>query len=139
MGKVIAIDYGEKRCGIAETDDLKIIASALTTVNTKELFPFLEKYFQKNNVEELVLGIAPNHNNQLQAIESHIQKFIAQFEKKFPNIIIKRIDERFTSKMAFQTMIDSGIGKKKRRDKSLIDKISATIILQTYLNQNSSL
>lgn len=137
MGKIMAIDYGEKRCGIAVTDDLKIIASGLTTVNTKEIFPFLTNYLESNSVEELVIGIAPNHRNELQAIESLIQKFMSKFQQKFQSIPIARVDERFTSKMAFQTMIDAGLNQKKRRDKSLVDKISATLILQSYLDQKS--
>ncbi len=138
MGKALAIDYGTKRCGIAVTDDLKLIASGLTTVDTKELNKWLHDYCSKNNVEVLVVGIAPNHKNQLQGIEIPIQKFITKFQKRYKDIKVVRVDERFTSKMAFQAMIDGGLGQKKRRDKALIDKVSATIILQSYLEQNTS-
>lgn len=139
MGKIMAIDYGEKRCGIAVTDDLKLIASGLTTTDTKEIFHFLAEYFDKHLVEELVIGIAPNHRNQLQAIEQEIQKFVKKFQKKYSSIPISRVDERFTSKMAFQSMIQAGLKQKKRRDKALVDKISATLILQSFLDQKSNL
>jgi len=133
MGKIIAIDYGTKRCGIAETDPLQIIASGLTTVATHELMVFLSNYLQKEKVDCMVIGLPLRLNNELSAVEEHIQKFIAQLKKKYPNLSIKRVDERFTSKLAMDSMIMGGLKKKKRQDKGLIDKVSATLILQTYL------
>jgi len=133
MAKVLALDYGKKRTGVAVTDDLQIIASGLKTVDTKMLFDFLEVYFTNENVETVVLGEPKQMNYQVSESEVHIQKFIKTFEKKYPKMLLVRVDERFTSKMAFQTMIDSGLNKKQRQNKALIDEISATIILQSYL------
>lgn len=132
-GRIMALDYGGKRTGIAVTDELKIIASGLTTVPTSELMNFLIEYFKKENVELLLLGEPTQKDGTPSEIESEIQRFLVQFSKVFPEMKIKRVDERYTSKMAFQTMIDSGLNKKKRRDKALVDEISATIILQEYL------
>jgi len=133
MAKVLALDYGQKRTGIAVTDDMQIIASGLKTVETKLLFEFLAVYFAKEDVETVVLGEPKQMNFEASESEVHIQKFIKLFEKKYPNMPLVRVDERFTSKMAFQTMIDSGLSKKKRQNKALVDEISATIILQSYL------
>ena len=133
MGKILAIDYGKKRTGIAVTDDLQIIASGLTTVKTKELISFLSNYTSKETVETFVIGQPKQMNNKDSESEALILPFITKLKNKFPNIPVVREDERFTSKMAFQTMIDSGMSKKKRQDKALIDEISATIILQSYL------
>ncbi len=133
MGRIIAIDYGTKRTGIAITDELQIIASGLTTVDTKTLIPFLKDYFQKENVEAMVIGEPKRMNNEASDVEADILRFRESVLKTFPDLKIIRQDERFTSKMAFQTMIDSGIGKKKRQNKALVDQISATIILQDYL------
>jgi putative Holliday junction resolvase len=135
MGKVLAIDYGKKRCGIAVTDDMQIIASGLTTVETPKLLAFLKDYTYKENVETFIVGEPKQMNNQPSESEALIKPFLVKLKNLFPNIPIKRIDERFTSKMAVQTMLDSGLKKKKRQNKALIDEISATIILQTYLNQ----
>jgi putative Holliday junction resolvase len=135
MGKVLAIDYGKKRCGIAVTDDMQIIASGLTTVETPKLLAFLKDYIHKEHVETLIVGEPKQMNNQPSESEALIKPFLLKLENLFPNIPIKRVDERFTSKMAVQTMLDSGLKKKKRQNKALIDEISATIILQTYLNQ----
>ena len=132
MGKVLAMDFGKKRTGIAVTDDMQIIASGLTTVNTKELIPFLKDYIKKENVELIVIGEPKQMNNQPSQSEALIAPFIEKLKKEI-DIPIKRVDERFTSKMAMQTMIDSGLPKKKRQNKALLDEISATIILQTYL------
>ena len=134
MSQLLAIDYGSKRTGIAVTDDLQMIASGLTTVNTKELFSFLKKYTSENKVEAFIIGEPKRLHGEASAIEGEIKKFIIQVEKEFPTIKIHRVDERFTSKMAFDTMLQSGISKKKRRDKELVDKISATLILQDFLN-----
>lgn len=135
MGRVIALDYGKVRTGIAVTDELQIIASGLTTVQTKDLILFLKDYFQKENVEKIVVGEPKQMNNQVSESEALIIPFLAKLSAAFPKIDIERQDERFTSKMAFQTMIDSGLKKKQRRDKALVDEISATIILQAYLNR----
>jgi putative Holliday junction resolvase len=133
MARIIAIDYGTKRTGIAVTDELQLIASGLTTVATKELIPFLKKYFAEEDVEMMVIGEPKRMSGEASDVEVDILRFRESVEKKFPTIRIVRQDERFTSKMAFQTMIDSGIGKKKRQNKALVDQISATIILQEYL------
>lgn len=134
MGKVLALDFGKKRTGIAVTDDLQIIASGLTTIATKELIPFLKNYIKSNDVTLFVIGEPKQMNNQPSESEVLIIKFIEKLKRNF-KIPIMRIDERFTSKMAMQTMIDSGLPKKKRQNKALLDEISATIILQTYLEQ----
>lgn len=133
MSRILAIDFGVKRTGIAVTDELQIIASGLTTVPTDELLPFLENYFNEEDVALVVVGEPKRMNNENSAVESSILEFIKKFESQFSNIPLQRIDERFTSKMAFQTMIDGGLKRKQRKDKGLIDKISATIILQSYL------
>ncbi|CAA0148981.1 Holliday junction resolvase RuvX [Tenacibaculum maritimum] len=133
MGRILAIDFGKKRTGIAITDDLQIIASGLTTVNTNELISFLKGYVKKETVELFLIGKPKQMDNSDSESEVLILPFIEQLSKEFPNVPIERVDERFTSKMAFQTMIDSGLSKKQRRNKALIDEISATIILQSYL------
>lgn len=133
LSRILAIDFGEKRTGIAVTDELQIIASGLTTVPTEELLSFLENYFNEEAVELVIVGEPKRMNNENSAVESSILEFIKKFETKFSNIPLQRVDERFTSKMAFQTMIDGGLKRKQRKDKGLIDKISATIILQSYL------
>ena len=133
MARILAIDFGEKRTGIAVTDALQIIASGLTTVETKELLQFLKEYTSKQSVELFIIGEPKQMNNTVSESEKHILPFLKSLEKQIPTIPILRVDERFTSKMAFQTMIDSGLKKKQRRDKALVDKISATIILQSYL------
>lgn len=133
MARILAIDYGKKRTGIAITDELQIIASGLTTVATSELMDFLKKYTKDEAVELFVLGEPKQMNNEISESEALILPFIETLKKEIPEIPVERVDERFTSKMAFQTMIDSGLGKKKRQDKGLVDEISATIILQSYL------
>ena len=133
MARIIAIDYGTKRSGIAVTDELQLIASGLTTVSTKELLSFLKKYLEEEKVEAMVLGEPKRMSGEASDVEVDIIRFRESITKIFPDLPIIRQDERFTSKMAFQTMIDSGIGKKKRQNKALVDQISATIILQDYL------
>lgn len=133
MARIIAIDYGTKRTGIAVTDELQMIASGLTTVETKDIFTFLKKYLSEEKVEAMVIGEPKRMNNEASDVEVDIVRFRESVEKKHPELTIIRQDERFTSKMAFQTMLDSGIGKKKRQNKALVDQISATIILQDYL------
>ncbi|MCG7502467.1 Holliday junction resolvase RuvX [Tenacibaculum sp. Mcav3-52] len=133
MGRIVAIDFGKKRTGIAVTDELQIIASGLTTVDTSELIAFLKDYTQKENVELFLVGKPKQMDNSDSESEVLILPFLEKLEKAIPSIPIKRVDERFTSKMAFQTMIDSGLKKKQRQNKALVDEISATIILQSYL------
>ncbi|TDS16987.1 putative Holliday junction resolvase [Maribacter caenipelagi] len=134
MGKILAIDYGEKRIGLAVTDDMKMIAFGLTTVATTEIFEYLTDYISKEKVETIVVGEPKQMDNTASESEEHIAPFLITLAEKFPAIPIKRHDERFTSKMAFQTMLDSGLKKKQRKNKALIDEISATIILQSYLS-----
>ena len=133
MARILAIDFGTKRTGIAVTDELQIIASGLTTVNTKELISFLKEYFTSEQVELVVIGEPKQLNNEVSESENAIQAFIKKITTNFPDMPMQRVDERFTSKMAFQTMIDSGLNKKQRKNKALVDEISATIILQSYL------
>lgn len=133
MSRILAIDYGEVRTGIAVTDQLQIIASGLITVKTEDLIKFLIDYTHKEQVELFIVGLPKQMNNSESESEKHILNFLKQLEKALPKIPVKRIDERFTSKIAHQTMIDSGMKKKQRRNKGLVDEISATIILQSYL------
>tara|TARA_B100000787_G_scaffold85533_1_gene63079 strand:- start:72 stop:485 length:414 start_codon:yes stop_codon:yes gene_type:complete len=133
LARVLAIDFGKIRTGIAVTDELKIIASGLTTVNTSDLLSFLKEYTSKEKVELFLMGLPKQMDNSDSESEALILPFLKKIEKLFPQIPMKRIDERFTSKMAFQTMIDSGMKKKQRRNKAMVDEISATIILQSYL------
>ncbi|QWX82706.1 Holliday junction resolvase RuvX [Cellulophaga sp. HaHaR_3_176] len=135
MGRIVALDFGKVRTGVAVTDELQIIASGLTTVQTKDLLTFLRDYVQTENVERIVVGEPKQMNNEVSESEALIIPFLKKLSDTFPKIPIERQDERFTSKMAFQTMIDSGLKKKQRRDKALVDEISATIILQAYLNR----
>lgn len=133
MGRILALDYGSKRTGIAVTDELQLIASGLTTVSTPDLIDFLQSYLSSEKVELIIVGKPTQKDGSPSDIEREIKLFLKKFSKKFPDLQLKRVDERYTSKMAFQTMIDSGVKKKKRRNKALLDEISATIILQEYL------
>ena len=135
MGQILAIDYGKVRTGIAVTDDMQIIASGLTTVETPKLIDFLKKYFSENLVDEIVIGLPTDLKGNMSDIETEIQKFILVFEKEFPDKKINRLDERFTSKMASFFISQSGKNKKQRQEKGLIDKVSATILLQNFLDQ----
>ncbi len=135
MAQILAVDYGKARCGIAATDDMQIIASGLETVKTPLIFDFLKSYFQLNKVETLVVGQPTDLRGNMSAVETDILMFIAEFEKQFPTIPVVRFDERFTSKMASFFISQSGKNKKQREQKELIDKVSATIILQNYLEQ----
>lgn len=135
MSRVLAIDYGLKRCGIAVTDPLKIIAQGLTTVKTSLLAEYLDNYLKNEQIECLVVGLPKQMNNTPSQIEPHIAGFIKRFSTKHPEITIKRVDERFTSIISQRTLIEGGATKKQRSNKELIDTISATIILQTYLEQ----
>ena len=132
--RLLAIDYGGKRTGIAITDEMQIIASGLTTVETKQLFPFLQEYISKEKVSKVIVGEPKRLNNEPSEIAPKIDEFVVKFKKLYPTIEVIRMDERFTSKMAFQTMIDSGLKKKQRQNKALVDEIAATILLQDYLN-----
>lgn len=135
MGQILAIDYGKVRTGIAVTDDMQIIASGLTTVETPKLVDFLNKYFSENSVDEVVIGLPTDLKGNMSDIETEIQKFILVFDKEFPDKKINRLDERFTSKMASFFISQSGKNKKQRQEKGLIDKVSATILLQNFLDQ----
>ncbi len=135
MGRILSIDYGRKRVGIAVTDPGQIIANRLTTVPTHTLWDFLKDYFEKEQVETVVVGYPRQMNNQASEAVRYINPFLKKFQKVYPDMKLELFDERFTSKIAFQTMIDGGLKKQKRRDKALVDAISATIILQSYLEQ----
>ena len=133
MSRILALDYGEKRIGVAVTDEMQIIASGLATVPTSDIFEFLKEYVKQEKVALFLVGEPKQMNNTASESEKYIKPFLSKLAKMFSDIPIKRVDERFTSKMAFQTMIDSGLKKKQRQNKALIDEISATIILQSYL------
>ncbi len=135
MGRIIALDYGKVRTGIAVTDTLKLIASGLTTVSTSKLFDFLSEYLQKEEIDTLVVGEPKQMQDKPSESESYIAKFLNEFKKRYPGIKVERQDERFTSKLALRSMIEGGMKKKKRRDKALVDEISATLILQAYLER----
>lgn len=136
MAKIIALDYGAKRTGIAVTDELKIIAAGLTTVETPKLLSFLEDYFQKNKVEAIVIG----YPTRLDGTDTHntkpVEELAVKLKNKFPEQTIHLEDERYTSKMARQSMLDMGMKKKNREKKELLDEISAVFILRSYLEQN---
>jgi putative Holliday junction resolvase len=133
MSRILSIDFGKVRTGIAVTDELQIIASGLTTVATSELISFLKTYTKKEKVALFLVGLPKQMDNTASESEVLITPFLKKLTASFPNIPMQRVDERFTSKMAFQSMLDGGVKKKKRQNKSLIDEISATIILQSYL------
>ena len=133
MARILAIDYGQKRIGIAATDPLQMIANGLTTVETPKIYTFLTEYFTREEVETIVVGFPKTLSNEPAEVTRLINPFVEKLRKLYPDKKIELIDERFTSKMAFQTMIDSGISKKARQNKALIDQISATIILQNYM------
>ncbi|MBS1534944.1 MAG: Holliday junction resolvase RuvX [Bacteroidetes bacterium] len=135
MPRILAIDYGQKRTGLAVTDELQIIASGLTTVATSELMIFLENYFKQELVSKILIGEPKQMNGLPSQSAEMIEKFVADFKLKFPEKDVARVDERFTSKLAFQSMIDGGLSKKQRQNKALIDEISATIMLQDYLTR----
>ncbi len=135
MSRILAIDYGGKRTGLAVTDPLQIIANALTTVETRILFPFLKDYFAKEQVEKVIVGEPVNWDETDTHATPLVRKFIKRFKREFPDIPIEGVDERYTSKMAVHAMIDMGMKKKDRRVKGNIDQIAATIILQEYLGK----
>ncbi|HEY0355930.1 MAG TPA: Holliday junction resolvase RuvX [Flavisolibacter sp.] len=133
MPRILSIDYGKKRTGIAVTDPLRIIATGLTTVDTQELMPFLKKYFSNEQVDLVIIGMPVNWDDSDTHATPMVRQFIGGFRKNFPDIEIREVDERFTSKMASQAMIDMGMKKKQRRNKGMVDEIAATIMLQEYL------
>jgi putative Holliday junction resolvase len=137
MARIMAIDYGSKRVGIAVTDPLQLIANGLTTVHSKDIMTFLKDYFAKEEVECIVVGEPKTMMNEPSESAALVNVFVKQLKKFFPNIPVERLDERFTSKMAFQSMIDSGLKKKARQNKSLVDTISATILLQSFLEHKT--
>ena len=134
MPRILSIDYGKKRTGLAVTDPLQIIANGLTTVETKDLFDFLSQYVQKEEVERIVVGKPMQPNGQPSENLARVENFVNRWRKARPSIPIEYYDERFTSVLAHRAMLESGIGKMARRDKALVDRISATIILQSYMD-----
>ena len=133
MGRILAVDYGQKRIGLAVTDEYQIIATALDTVLVKDIHEYITNYVNNNDVERFVVGLPITLDNKASESTVYVKNFVSWLKNKF-KLPVERVDERFTSQMAFQTMIDSGINKKARKDKGLIDKISATIILQSYMS-----
>ncbi len=133
MGRILAIDYGRRRTGIAVTDTLQIVANGLTTVPTHELIGFLKQYVQKETVDKIVVGQPKQMNNQPSESMRYIEPFLRQLAKQLPQIPVEMYDERFTSVLAHRAMLDGGMKKSARRDKAIVDEISATIILNDYL------
>lgn len=139
MGRILSIDYGNKRVGLAVTDPLQIIATRLTTVSADEIWDFLADYFKREEVELVLVGYPKQLNNEPSEAIRYINPFLKKFQQIYNEMPLKLMDERFTSKMAFQTMIDAGVKKKDRQNKSTIDGVSATIILQSYLEEQKFL
>jgi putative Holliday junction resolvase len=137
LARILALDFGLRRTGIAVTDPLQLIASGLTTVATADLMPFLESYMEQEEVERIVVGEPRQMDNQPSEVEGAIGKFLSRLRRRFPGIPISRQDERFTSKIAARSMVEGGMKKKKRREKATLDEISATLILQSYLSSNN--
>ena len=137
MSRILAIDYGSKRCGIAVTDNLQIIAKGLTTVHAKDLIVWLKDYFEKEIVERVVIGLPKSLRNEDTDATEMVTRFIKHFKKTFPDMIIQTLDERFTSKMAKDVIMNSGLKKKDGRDKALVDEISAGIMLSGYLEMKN--
>ncbi len=137
MPRILCIDYGLKRTGIAVTDPLKIISTGLTTVDSHELIAFLKRYFKQETVELIVIGEPKNLDDSDTHATPLVKKIIEKLEKEFPQIPIKKVDERYTSKMAKQAMLDMGMKKKDRRNKRTVDEIAATIMLQEYMGNIS--
>lgn len=136
MGRILSIDYGGKRTGIAVTDPFKIIATGLCTVETPKLMAFLKDYFLKENVELVLIGMPTNWDDSDTHATPLVKKFIAAFAKAHPDMPVKEVDERYTSKLATQAMLQMGLKKKQRQNKALVDEIAATIMLQEYLQHN---
>lgn len=133
MSRILAIDYGRKRTGIAVTDPMQLIANGLTTVATHTVIDFLTSYLQQESVERVIIGLPKQMNNELSESMKYITPFVNRFKKVFPNTPIEFVDERFTSVLAQRSILESGVKKKARQNKALVDEVSATIILQTYL------
>jgi putative Holliday junction resolvase len=133
LARILALDYGGKRTGIATTDPLQIIATPLITVQTEDLMNYLTDYFTQEEVSDMVVGQPTRHDGSFSAIEQYIVKFIENFQKKFPSIVVHRINEMYSSKDAMQALVASGVKKKKRRDKKLLDSTAATLLLQEFL------
>jgi len=138
MGRIIGIDYGTKRIGLAVTDPLQIFASPLDTIKPEEFYRFIDNYLKTDEIDAFVIGYPVQMNNQASESVNQINPFIKKLNRTFPGKQIHLVDERFTSKMAFQTMIDGGVRKNDRRNKALVDKISASIILQSFLDKRSN-
>jgi putative Holliday junction resolvase len=138
LARILAIDYGQKRVGLAVTDNLQIIATALDTVHSKDVINYISEYIKHENVELFVVGFPKDLQNKSTDATKYVEAFIKQLGKVFPDIPIEKTDERFTSKIAFRAMIDGGLKKTDRRDKALIDRVSAVIILQSYLEQKQN-
>jgi putative Holliday junction resolvase len=136
MGRIMSIDYGKKRTGIAVTDPLKIIATGLCTIETPKLMSFLKDYFAKELTDLVIIGMPVNWDDSETHVTPLVKKFIQQFQKSFPALAIKEVDERFTSRLASQAMLQMGLKKKQRQNKALIDEIAATIMLQEYLQHH---
>lgn len=139
MGRILAIDYGRKRVGIAVTDPLQLIANGLETIPTHRLMDFLSGYFSKEQVDQVVVGYPLTLNNDPSEAVRYVNEFLKKFERKFPEKTYFLMDERFTSKMAHKAMIDGGLSKSQRQNKALVDKISATIILQSYMQMKDNI
>lgn len=137
MGRLLAIDYGKKRTGIAVTDPLQLIANGLTTVPTHELLAFVLDYVEREPVERILVGLPKQMNNEVSENMKRIGPFVRSLQKKLPDIPVEYVDERFTSVLAHRTMLEAGLKKKDRQNKALVDEISATIILQSYLENRS--
>ena len=137
MGRILAIDYGRKRTGVAVTDPLQIIANGLTTVPTAQLMTFLTDYMAKETVDRVIVGLPKQMNNEASDNMANITPFVNRFKKLFPDVPIEYVDERFTSVLAHRAMIDGGLKKKDRQNKALVDEISATIILQSYMENKT--
>jgi putative Holliday junction resolvase len=138
LARILAIDYGQKRVGLAVTDNLQIIATALDTVHAKDALKYISEYIKRETVELFVIGFPKDLQNRDTDATKYVEIFIKQIDKAFPNIPVVKIDERFTSKIALRAMIDGGLKKSDRRNKAMIDKISAVIILQSYLEQKQN-
>ena len=139
MTRILSVDYGKKRTGLAVTDPLQIIAGGLATVSTSKLFDFLKDYLQREQVEEIVVGEPWQTNGRPSENLARVRQFVARFKKNYPNVKVSMWDERYTSVLAHQTMLDAGLKKKARQDKALVDEISATIILQGFLESRRKL
>lgn len=138
MGRLLGLDYGTKRVGVAETDDLQIIASPLTTIHISNIIDFILEYQKKYNLEAVIIGEPKNLDTSLTHSTKKVQEFVTHLKRKIPNLNIELVDERFTSKIAANSMITGGVKKKKRREKGVLDKVSASIILQSFLDSRSN-